>query len=130
MHGIDVNLEKALQCPVNISISARGVEAGIFKAVLLTLGKSFFSSCFPPSCQFSQILLSFGVKYILNGTDIYLGHISTAILHIIVCLALGFCIPICLPLLMLAISRESKSISATSWMFISMKELVMRREKG
>lgn len=66
----------------------------------------------------------------LNGTEIYLGHISTAILHIIVCLALGFCIPICLPSLMLAISWESKSISAVSWMFISMKESVMRRERG
>lgn len=63
MHGIDINLEKALHCPVNISISAQRIEAGIFKAVLLTLGKVFFPSRFPPSCQFSQILLPFGVKY-------------------------------------------------------------------
>lgn len=63
MHRIYVNLGKALQCPVNRSISAQRVEAGIFKAVLLTLGESFFSSCLSPSCQFSQILLSFGVKY-------------------------------------------------------------------
>lgn len=57
-----------------------------------------------------------------------MGHIGTAILHITVCLALDFCIPICLPLLMLAISWESKSISALSWTFASIKVLIIRRE--
>lgn len=42
MQRIYVNLWKALQCPVNTSISAQRVEAGIFKAVLPDLGQVFF----------------------------------------------------------------------------------------
>ena len=60
---IDVNLGKALQCAVNISISVQRVEAGMFKAVLLTLGKSLFLSV-------SHLFVSSACFYCLLGQSI------------------------------------------------------------
>lgn len=68
MQGIDVNLGKALQCAVDTSISAQRVEAGMLKAILVTLSILFLTvSHLSISSAYSYCLWG---QSIPNGTEI------------------------------------------------------------